>query len=114
MPTSSAPVDPQATGHPVALTRSPQDASVTAGASSSVAEAPKEVYFAIEETSAGESIKSEASQKTAGGLFSVPDFAQSSESIDEEIMSPSDVTPASAVKTEDGTDKTKSVEASVV
>lgn len=115
MPTSSAPVDPQATGHPVAVTRSLQDAPITTGASSRVAETPKEVYFATEETSAGENVKTEASEKTAGGLFSVPDFAHSSESKEEDIMSPSEVTSAPAVKTEDGTDSNpKSVEKSVV
>jgi glycogenin glucosyltransferase len=107
MPSSAAPVDPEATGHPVALTRSPKDSPAPAVEAESRSSSSAKgvsfggVSFASEEstTTATEesttvttsTITDEKTETSAGGLFTVPDFAQDGKNGEaEEVLSPSE------------------------
>lgn len=79
MPSSSAPVDPEKLGHPVALTRGPEDGSANESANGSTVQASRGVSFATEETHASESVSQQETASTAGGQFSVRDFAPTAE-----------------------------------
>jgi glycogenin glucosyltransferase len=104
MPSSAAPVDPETTGHPVALTRSPKDSPAPVEAESSSSGSARGVSFggvsfaaeesttvaAEEATTTKTSIK-EKTDTPAGGLFTVPDFAQNGQSVGEgKVLSPSE------------------------
>lgn len=76
MPSSSAPVDPEKLGHPVALTRKAEEGHASESANGSTVESSRGVSFAAEETSASEYSLQEESTGTAGGLFSPSDSAR--------------------------------------
>jgi hypothetical protein len=76
MPSSSAPVDPEKLGHPVALTRGAEDGPASESANGSTAETPRGVSFATEETRASEESTQETTSSSVGGSTSAFDFAQ--------------------------------------
>jgi hypothetical protein len=87
MPSSSAHVDPGTLGHPVALTRGPEDGPASESANGS----------AVEETHTSEDATQEKTARTAGGFFSVPDFTHAAEAREEEVVSPSEAGPGAAI-----------------
>lgn len=97
MPSSSANVDPGKLGHPVALTRGSENGPAGQSANGSTVESSRGVSFATEETHASESLTQEKTTSTAGGLFSVPDFAHAAEVREEEVVSPSEAGPSAAI-----------------
>lgn len=76
MPSSSAPVDPEKLGHPVALTRGTEEGLASDSANGSTTETSRGVSFAAEETSASEDSVQEEATGMAGGLFSPSDSAR--------------------------------------
>ena len=83
MPSSSAPVDPEKLGHPVALTRGAEGGPAGQSANGSTTEAPRGVSFGAEETSASEEVTQENTTSTASGSISTFDFAQASSATEE-------------------------------
>ena len=98
MPSSSAPVDPKATGHPVALTRGETDVSVQGGAETGTSGAARVVSFATDSGAADASNVESEKGGSAAGLFSEPDFARAGEGRAEEVVSPSEAAPAGGLK----------------
>lgn len=117
MPSTSAPVDPNTTGHPVALTRGAEggDASAGSAAPSSVSFGTASMDFAAAGTSTsaqstsasrGVSFASggdsheksmSATGDSAGGLFTAPDFnAAADPAKEEDVLSPTEVKPGDA------------------
>jgi hypothetical protein len=96
MPTSSARVDPGTLGHPVALTRGPEDAPASQPANGSAVQTSRGVSFAAAEDQASEAIIQEKAASIPGAFFSVPDFAQSTGELEEEVLSPSEAGPSAA------------------
>lgn len=78
MPSSSAPVDPEKLGHPVALTRGAEGGPASQSANGSSAETSRGVSFAAEEAPASEEVTQEKTTSTASGSISTFDFAQAS------------------------------------
>lgn len=76
MPSSSAPVDPERLGHPVALTRGAEEGHASESANGGAVEAPRGISFASEETPASEDSTQETKTSTIGGSTSAFDFAQ--------------------------------------
>jgi hypothetical protein len=97
MPSSSAHVDPGTLGHPVALTRGPEDGPASESANGSAVETSRGVSFATEETHTSEDATQEKTARTAGGFFSVPDFTHAAEAREEEVVSPSEAGPGAAI-----------------
>lgn len=75
MPSSSAPVDPEKLGHPVALTRGAEEGHASESANGSTVETPRGVSFASEETPTSEDSTQETKSSTIGGSTSAFDFA---------------------------------------
>lgn len=98
MPSSSAPVDPNATGHPVALTRGENDVSGQGGAEAGTSGAARGVSFATDSDAADVSKAESVKGSSAAGLFSEPDFGRSGEGKSEEVVSPSEAAPAGGLK----------------
>jgi hypothetical protein len=76
MPSSSAPVDPEKLGHPVALTRGAEDGLASELANGSTVGTSRGVSFATEETRASEESTQDETTSTLGGSTSAFDFAQ--------------------------------------
>jgi len=124
MPSSAAPVDPEATGHPVALTRSLKDSPAPVEADSGpltsahgVSFATEEpiapeadsdpvtssrgVFFSTEKPTASEVDANEKTKTPAGGLFTVPDFAQDGKNGEEDdILSPKEASTSATSSAE--------------
>lgn len=99
MPSSSAPVDPEKLGHPVALTRGAEDGPASESANGSTVETSRGVSFATEETRASEDTTQEKTTSTVGGSISAFDFAQ-------EVSSATEETPATETVAQEKTTST--------
>jgi hypothetical protein len=97
MPSSSAPVDPEKLGHPVALTRDSEDGPATKPANRSAVETSRKVSFAAEENAISELSTQDKAASANDGLFSVPDFTQPAEQREEEVVSPSEAGPSALI-----------------
>jgi len=97
MPSSAAHVDPGKLGHPVALTRGPEDVPASDSANGSAAETPRGVSVAAEAPGASEDVSQEKTTSMPGSLFSVLDFAQPAEVKEEEVVSPSEAGPSATI-----------------
>jgi hypothetical protein len=96
MPTSSARVDPDTLGHPVALTRDSGNGPASESANGSAVQASRGASFAAAEDQASEAVIQEKAASIPGAFFSVPDFAQSAGEREEEVFSPSEAGPGAA------------------
>jgi hypothetical protein len=94
MPTSSARVDPETLGHPVALTRGSVNSPASEPANGSATQTSRGVSFAAAEDQANEAGIQEKAASIPGAFFSVPDFAQSAGEREEEVLSPSEAGPS--------------------
>lgn len=91
MPSSAAPVDPESTGHPVALTRSPVDSPAPVEADTARGVSFGGVSFAAEEPTASKASTNEKTDTPGGELFNMPDFTKDGKNgADEEVLSPSE------------------------
>lgn len=76
MPSSSAPVDPEKLGHPVALTRGAEDGPASESANGSTVETSRGASFATEETRGSEESTQGEATSTVLSSTSAFDFAQ--------------------------------------
>ena len=100
MPSSAAPVDPEASGHPVAFTRSPKDSPAPVETDSGPSTSARGDSFATEEPTTSVTSANEKAQTSAGGLFTVPDFTKDGKTGQEEdVLSPSEAGTSAAPST---------------
>lgn len=103
MPSSSAPVDPEKLGHPVALTRGDGEGLASGSANGNTVETSRGVSFATEESHASDDVTEETTTSTVGSSTSAFDFAQGvSSATDESLISSGNIAQEKTTSTGGG------------
>jgi hypothetical protein len=102
MPSSSAPVDPEKLGHPVALTRGAEDGLASESANGSTVGTSRGVSFATEETRASEESTQDETTSTLGASTSAFDFAQGVSSTTEGTLASENIAQEKTTSTAGG------------